>query len=257
MRFLQMIKVADLFTLANGLLGFIAITYIIDGQYLVASLLILVAMVMDGLDGYFARRLGTERAIGRVLDSISDSISFCIAPALLIYGIFFNKDKFAFADLHNFLTVVASGLMAIFGILRLVRYAGKDFAAKTFLGLPTPATALMVILLCYLFAGEDTIFFSLAYMPYIVLPACIGMAVVMISDIPYPKVRGWVQRATLVGIVLTAIPAMIAIFDSDWSIVIVQVVAVFAFVLTAGYVIGGPVINLFADGRGNVGKAED
>jgi CDP-diacylglycerol--serine O-phosphatidyltransferase len=244
---LSSIKVADMFTLANGLLGFMAITYIIDRNFMLAAFLILIAMVMDGLDGYFARKLGTERAIGRVLDSISDSISFCIAPALLIYGIFYDKELgLAPLSLQNALTVVASAMLAIFGIVRLVRYTKNDFGEDTFLGLPTPATALAVILLAYLFSGQGGSFFAITYQPYIVLPACIAMSVIMISDVPYPKARGWVQKATLAGIALAAIPAIIAIFDVDWSMRTVRAISIAAFILTFGYVIGGPVFAWYA-----------
>jgi CDP-diacylglycerol--serine O-phosphatidyltransferase len=243
MNYLRSIKVADLFTLANGLLGFMAITYIIDRNFMLAAFLILIAMVMDGLDGYFARKLGTERAIGRVLDSISDSISFCIAPALLIYGIFYDRELgLAPAAPQNALTVAASAMLAIFGIVRLVRYTKSDFGAETFLGLPTPATALAVILLAYLFSGEGGSFFAITYQPYAVLPACIAMSLIMVSDVPYPKARGWVQKATLIGIALAAIPAVIAVFDVDWSIRTLRVISLVAFALIFGYVIGGPVV---------------
>jgi CDP-diacylglycerol--serine O-phosphatidyltransferase len=243
MNLFRSITVADLFTLANGLLGFMAITYIVDRNFMIATLLILVAMVMDGLDGYFARKLGTERAIGRVLDSISDSISFCIAPALLVYGIFYDKELgMAQMSLQNLLTVVASAMLAIFGIVRLVRYTRDDFVEDNFLGIPTPATALAVILLAYLFSGSDGSFFAIDDQPYFVLPTCIALSILMVSDVPYPKARGWVQKATLAGIVLAAIPAIIAIVDIDWSILALRAFSITAFALIFAYVIGGPVI---------------
>jgi phosphatidylserine synthase len=162
---------------------------------------------------------------------------------LLIYGIFYDKDLgMAPLSLQNMLAVMASSMLAIFGIVRLVRYAGKDFASETFLGLPTPATALAVILLAYLFSGDGGSFFAITYQPYIVLPVCIAMSIVMVSDIPYPKARGWVQKATLIGIALAAVPAVIAIFDVDWSIRTLRVISLVAFALIFGYVMGGPIV---------------
>jgi CDP-diacylglycerol--serine O-phosphatidyltransferase len=242
MNIFSKVKIADLFTLANGLLGFIAITYIVDHNYLAASLLILVAMVMDGLDGYIARLTGSERALGRILDSISDSISFCVAPALLIYGIFYDKEENFLLSVNNLLTLAASALLAIFGIARLVRYSGKDFSAPTFKGLPTPACALATILLCYLFAGEKASFFYIANQPHVVLLFCLAMAFVMISDIPYPKVRGWIRGMTLAGIILTAIPAILGLIFPGLYMIIIRAFAGLAFVLIMGYVVGGPLI---------------
>ena len=144
------------------------------------------------------------------------------------------------------MTVVASAMLAIFGIVRLVRYTKNDYAVDTFLGLPTPATALAIILLAYLLSGKAGSFFYIAYQPYAVLLACIAMSIIMISDIPYPKVRGWVQKGTLAGIVLAAIPAAIAIFDIGWSLFTLRAISLFAFILTFGYVIGGPLFAWYA-----------
>jgi hypothetical protein len=64
----------------------------------------------------------------------------------------------------------------------------------------------------------------------------------MISDIPYPKARGWVQKATLAGIALAAVPTIIAVFDIGLSIYSLRVIALSAFILIFGYVIGGPLV---------------
>ena len=70
---LDRVSLGDFFTLANGALGFIAIVYIFDGSYLSATSLLLLSMVMDGLDGFMARRYGSKHSRGQVLDSISDA----------------------------------------------------------------------------------------------------------------------------------------------------------------------------------------
>src|SRR4030042_432516 len=85
---LDRVSLGDIFTLANGALGFIAIVYIFDGSYLSATSLLLLSMVMDGLDGFMARRYGSKHSRGQVLDSISDAVSFAFAPALLVYAEF-------------------------------------------------------------------------------------------------------------------------------------------------------------------------
>jgi len=59
----------DLFTLANGLMGFVAITFILDDRFLIATSLLFLSMMMDGLDGYVARRFGSKHSMGQVLDS--------------------------------------------------------------------------------------------------------------------------------------------------------------------------------------------
>jgi len=88
----------------------------------------------------------------------------------------------------NALAVVASTLIASFGILRLARFVQMDYAKESFLGFPTPANALLVISLVELFgasAGKKAVVFE---GNLLVLAVSIGGAILMISNVPYPKV---------------------------------------------------------------------
>ena len=74
---LTLISYADLATLASAILGFLAITYIIDGtvkSYIVALFLLPISAIIDGMDGALARKFGTKHDYGKYFDSISDSI---------------------------------------------------------------------------------------------------------------------------------------------------------------------------------------
>ena len=78
---LTLISYADLATLTSATLGFLAITYIIDGttsSYIVALILLPISAIIDGMDGALARKFGTKHDYGKYLDSISDSICFCL-----------------------------------------------------------------------------------------------------------------------------------------------------------------------------------
>ena len=74
---LTLISYADLATFTSAALGFLAITYIIDGvvsSYIVALMLLPISAIIDGMDGALARKFGTKHDYGKYLDSISDSI---------------------------------------------------------------------------------------------------------------------------------------------------------------------------------------
>ena len=90
---LTLISYADLATLTSATLGFLAITYIIDGttsSYIVALLLLPISAIIDGMDGALARKFGTKHDYGKYLDSISDSICFGIAPSILVYSLYYD-----------------------------------------------------------------------------------------------------------------------------------------------------------------------
>ena len=241
MRWLSRIGAADLLTLANGFLGTLAITYVLDGEHVIASLLILLAVVMDGLDGIVARNYGSPHEFGRFLDSISDAVSFCLAPGLIIYNNFYDKALGnAWGSFPNALATVATLFFVVFGLLRLARFAGKDFRMKSFLGLPTPASAMLVLVLCLLWGNEALNPFSIGYEPYFIIGAIIALAFLMVSDIRYPKIRGKLAMVAGLSMTLGILPLLSLVVSPSSQLSMKEITMVF-FGLILIYIIGGPV----------------
>src|SRR5512139_4251349 len=82
----------NLFTTGALFAGFFAIVQAMDGRFELSAVAIFIAMVLDGLDGRVARMTHTQSAFGAEYDSLSDMVSFGVAPALVIY-------EFALQDL--------------------------------------------------------------------------------------------------------------------------------------------------------------
>ena len=163
---LNQITVADVLTVFNALIGFLAIMYVIDKLYVNAFILILFAIILDGLDGIFARLVKPKHTFGIFLDAIADTVSFCFAPAVLLYSIFYIPTATSFTSWVNLLTVVATFFVAGLGILRLARFITQTEHNKNFIGLPTPAIALFIIILLLPV-------FNLTQKPEIILPVII------------------------------------------------------------------------------------
>ena len=242
MSWVRKVSVADMVTLGNALVGFLAITYVMDRAWLVASMLILLGVALDGLDGLAARRFGTKHNRGQYLDSFSDTISFCIAPALLVYGVFYSAARgSAWSDPLNALAVVASTLIASFGILRLARFVQQDFAKESFLGFPTPANALFVIALVDLFgAAPPDKLPALFDATWIILPLMIAAAVLMISNVPYPKIGDALRVPLTIGSIVFAAAAVIAYLALEKSITVEAVVFTLLLLTVVAYIFGGP-----------------
>ena len=241
MRWLSRIGSADLLTLANGFLGTLAITYILDGEHLIASLLIFLAVIMDGLDGIVARKYGSPHEFGQFLDSISDAVSFCLAPGLIIYNNFYDKELGnAWVSFPNALATAATLFFVVFGLLRLARFAGKDFRMKSFLGLPTPASAMLVIVLCLLWGNLELNPFAIGYEPYFIIGTIIALAFLMVSDVRYPKIRGKLAIIAGLSLVLGILPMLAYNIVPEFEVPIVELLIGFLILLMA-YVLGGPV----------------
>jgi CDP-diacylglycerol--serine O-phosphatidyltransferase len=142
----------NLFTIGALFAGFYAIVQAMSGRYEQAAIAIFVAMVLDGLDGRVARLTHTQSAFGAELDSLSDMVSFGVAPALVVY-------VWALQDFAGIQTVkwlgpwlttklgwIGSFIYCACAALRLARFNTTiDVADKRFFqGLPSPAAACVV-----------------------------------------------------------------------------------------------------------------
>jgi len=194
--------IADLATLLNGFVGLLAIMYIIDGNFTNGMILILLGILIDGADGFLARFFGGKMRHGVYLDSIADIVTFCFAPSILLYGMFYNLEKgTSFENFENALTVAASMLVVLFGILRLARFIEKGHKSKNYIGLPTPAAALIIVMSIEVAANQ---------IPVLIIAILISL--LMISKFQYPKLRGFL--GVVAGIVIVL--GIFTIWSKDW-----------------------------------------
>jgi len=245
---LDRVSLGDFFTLANGALGFIAIVYIFDGSYLSATSLLLLSMVMDGLDGFMARRYGSKHSRGQVLDSISDAVSFAFAPALLVYAEFEDPTVAPLQTAQDLLVLACAVAVMLSGLFRLARFSAGGFELPHFAGLPAPAAALFILLMCLLFGSAEGsepsgFYFPLAEAPGLVLSAALIASILMASTIPYPKIRGGLAAASIVGIGLAFLPTVAGIIivdDQQLYTAFSRTATGIALALTIAYLVGGP-----------------
>ena len=142
----------NMFTLAALFAGFYAIVQAVGGRVEQAGIAIFVALVLDGLDGRVARLTHTQSAFGAELDSLSDMVSFGVAPALVVY-VWALKDFAAMNTvpllgpwLSTKLGWIAAFVYCACAALRLARFnTNIDVVDKRFFqGLPSPAAAALV-----------------------------------------------------------------------------------------------------------------
>ena len=145
----------NLFTTGALFAGFFAIVQAMNGRFEQAAVAIFIAMVLDGLDGRVARMTHTQSAFGAEYDSLSDMVSFGVAPALVIY-------EFALQDMGK-LGWIAAFVYCVGAALRLARFNTQlDTVTdkRFFQGLPSPSAAALVagfvwVMVEYGVAGQD------------------------------------------------------------------------------------------------------
>jgi len=171
--------VADVVTLANAVLGLVAMTAAVVGQPLLVAQLILLAAVADGLDGIVARTYGGTE-IGPYLDSMADIVSFGTAPALFVF-IVANEPWGPLADEVAVFVVAAAAasLVVVFSLLRTVLYTVYVDEDETRPGIQN--TLVSSILAAAYLAGVTSV-------PVILVSTAV-LSVLMIAPVPYPKLR--------------------------------------------------------------------
>jgi CDP-diacylglycerol--serine O-phosphatidyltransferase len=140
----------NLVTLLSLCAGFTAMRMAVEGRFETAVGFILLAAILDGLDGRLARLLKGTSRFGAELDSLADFLSFGVAPAFILY-------QYGLNDLKSFGWLVAL-LLAIAAALRLARFnvmiddpTRPEWKKNFFVGIPAPAGALLVLLPLYLY----------------------------------------------------------------------------------------------------------
>jgi CDP-diacylglycerol---serine O-phosphatidyltransferase len=192
--------IPNLVTSANIALGFLSIPAAAGGRFELAVYLLVGAVLLDMADGQVARRLKATGEFGQQLDSLSDAMSFCAAPALLAY----------WSVLHRLgwpgLAISVCYLVA--GVLRLARFnVSSDAHSKESrtTGLPTPIGAgyLMAIALM-----RD-------HLPPLAAAAVVlAIAALMVSRLPFPAVKG--RKAATYAIVVGLANYLAVVLWPNW-----------------------------------------
>lgn len=173
------------FTALNMACGFFSIILGWKGEFYQASMLLVLGAIFDSVDGRVARMTGTQSAFGEQFDSISDVVTFGVAPAFLAYNKFFF-------DLGR-IGLITAFIFLLCGALRLARFnANIDRVSSDFFqGLPIPSGALAVLGIT-LFSIEFPVVSD--YKPLIVVYV-LSIAFLMISNIPFNSFKNspWVK----------------------------------------------------------------
>ncbi len=217
----------NLFTTGAMFSGFYAITSAINHHFEAAAVAIFIAMILDGLDGRVARLTNTQSEFGVQYDSLSDMVSFGVAPGLVMY-------LWAFSSLGK-LGLFAAFVHTAGGALRLARFNTQVTTAdkRYFQGLPSPAAA--AILAGFLWASLEYNY-DVESIKYLVLLLTISTGLLMVSNFRYSSFK----EIDLKGKVsfLVAIAVMLG-----FAFVMAQPQTML-FLLFLGYAISGPVVTL-------------
>lgn len=129
-------------TSLNLFSGCVATVFALQGNYFWATMFIILGAVFDFFDGFLARLLDAHSIIGKDLDSLADDITFGLAPSAIMFSLF--KEYPYVTEIGALIVPYFAFLIAIFSALRLAKFNNDARQTKSFMGLPTPANALLI-----------------------------------------------------------------------------------------------------------------
>jgi len=215
--------------------GFYGIVAAIDDNYVRSAVALLIAMVLDGLDGRLARLTGTESEFGKEYDSLADLVAFGVAPAIIVYQ--WGLVRLAeYGWIWGKVGWLAAFIFAASAAMRLARFncmpATND--KRYFEGLPSPSAAALVTFMVWLWtdlgwSGGYAMAFACVITPI--------AGALMVSHFKFYSFKE-VKSDTRISFTFAfAIPLTIVLVMLAPSKVL--------FAMAAGYAISGPLLTLY------------
>jgi len=202
--------IPNIVTGLNLFTGSIAVAVAFQDAVL-ASWMILIAAVLDFLDGFLARLLNAYSEFGRQFDSLADIVSFGMAPSVLMYLLLQDSNPLPvlnFGELN--MVPFISMLLVLFAGIRLTIFTiRKD--NKTFSGLPTPATAIFIASLILILKGQETvgIFGQIMHNSWVLIGFVIALSILMVTPIKMislkKSIRQWFKAPEIIILLLGAL----------------------------------------------------
>jgi len=162
--------------------GCIAIVMALQGNILWATIWVIIAAIFDFLDGFAARMLHAYSVIGKELDSLSDMVSFGVAPGMILFW-FLNQaaPELPLGSLNPYIPYMAFVIPALSG-LRLAKFNVDERQTTSFIGLPVPAHALFWASLIY--SLQPIIHTNETLLVFALIILAIGTSLLLVSEIP-------------------------------------------------------------------------
>ncbi len=216
----------NLFTTGALFAGFYSIVQAMNGRFEQAAIAIFVAMILDGLDGRVARLTNTQSAFGAEYDSLSDMVSFGVAPALVMYS-------FALKGMGK-LGWIAAFVYCAGAALRLARFNTMHSVEdkRWFQGLPSPAAATLVAGLVWVLVDNHISGVDIRWLAWGIT---LFAGVSMVTNLRFYSGKDINLKRSVPFIVIVLIALSISLVAIDPPIVLLLLLIAYGL---SGYVIG-------------------
>lgn len=179
--------IPNLLTSFNLICGFIAIALALDAKTMpIAPWFVFAAAIFDFSDGFAARYFKAYSELGKQLDSLADMVSFGVAPGVIVYKLMqISFFSFSLSFSESVAIIILASLVPVFSALRLAKFNIDTRQTSSFIGLPTPASAILIssVSLVFFMSENQTLQYFLAN-KYSLIALVLLDCFLMVSELP-------------------------------------------------------------------------
>jgi len=204
-------NIPNALTCGNLLCGCIGIIEAFHSNLLLSCVLIGIALIFDFLDGFIARLLKVSSPIGRDLDSLADMVTFGVLPSVIVYQLLMQS----IPDLYGIWKAYPALIIAIFSAIRLAKFNNDPRQSDSFIGVPTPANAMLIASLPLIVHTQGEFWKNLIINTNNLLIMSIVMSVLLVAEIPLLALKfksfAWKGNEIRYIFILTTIALLLAL----------------------------------------------
>jgi CDP-diacylglycerol---serine O-phosphatidyltransferase len=216
-------NIPNALTCGNLLCGCVGVVEAFHNNLLLSCALIGVALIFDFLDGFLARLLKVSSAIGKDLDSLADMVTFGLLPSIIMYQLLMQS----IPDLFGIWKAYPAFIMAIFSAIRLAKFNNDPRQTDSFIGVPTPANAMLIASLPFIVQFEGDFWKEIIINTNNLLILVVVMSYLLVMEVPLIALKfknfGWkgnearfiliaLTLVLLVTLKILAVPAILIIY---------------------------------------------
>lgn len=216
-------NIPNALTCGNLLCGCIGVVEAFHNNLLLSCVLIGVALIFDFLDGFIARLLKVTSPIGRDLDSLADMVTFGLLPSIIMYQLLMQS----IPDLLGIWKAYPAFIIAVFSAIRLAKFNNDPRQSDSFIGVPTPANAMLIASLPLIVHTEGAFWKDIIINTNTLLLLSAVMSFALVMELPLIALKfksfGWKgneARFILIGVTVIllatlkflAIPAILIVY---------------------------------------------
>ena len=183
--------IPNLFTFLNLSSGLIGILFVLENQLTIAAFMVLLGIFFDFFDGFFARILKVTSELGKQLDSLADIVTSGVVPGFIIFQLlkqstvaWSGNEVMSMLQVGNYLPFIGF-IIPLASAYRLANFNIDERQSSSFIGLPTPANALLIVSIPLIIAYSSNIeIVALIQQPFFLVTITLIGAILLNAEIP-------------------------------------------------------------------------